>query len=135
MQGLPNSELILLDKLNETYDELKKYFPFAENVNRIDIINNVRNRLSSTRTFPVLSQSDWKYMIIRELFIYKQLKNAKAFNQDVLKDKFPEVSQDKVDDELSKQKLENSKYPSHTEIWCKFCTNRELCVGYYAHLE
>lgn len=135
MQGLPNSELILLDKLNETYDELKKYFPFAENVNRIDIINNVRNRLSSTRTFPVLSQSDWKYMIIRELFIYKQLKNAKAFNQDVLKDKFPEVSQDKVDDELSKQKLENSKYPSHTEIWCKFCTNRELYVGYYAHLE
>lgn len=33
MQGLPGSELLLVEKINEKYDELKKYFPFAMNVN------------------------------------------------------------------------------------------------------
>lgn len=49
MQGLPGSELLLVEKINEKYDELKKYFPFAMNVNRIDIVNNVKNRLESVK--------------------------------------------------------------------------------------
>lgn len=135
MQGLPNSEIILLDKLNETYDEIKKYFPFAVNVNRIDIINNIRNRLINGYSFPVLSPADRKYMIIRELFIYKQLKNPKKFNQDVLKDKFPDVNQEKVDSELSHEVLEQVQFFSCTNLWCKYCSNRELCVDYYANIE
>ena len=135
MQGLPNSEIILLDRLNEIYDEIKKYFPFAVNVNRIDIINNIRNRLNNGYSFPVLSDDDRKYMIIRELFIYKQLKNSKMFNQDVLKDKFPEINQEKIDSELSHEVLSQMSFSSGTNIWCKYCTNRELCVDYYANIE
>lgn len=135
MQGLPCSEIILLDKLNEIYDELKKYFPFAVNVNRIDIINNVRNRLNTGKSFPVLSGEDRKFMVIRELFIYKQLKNSRKFNQNVLKDKFTDVTQAKIDDDLSEERLENEKFLGNTNIWCKYCTNRELCVDYYAHSE
>ena len=135
MQGLPNSEIILLDRLNEIYDEIKKYFPFAVNVNRIDIINNIRNRLNNGYSFPVLSDDDRKYMIIRELFIYKQLKNPKMFNQDVLKDKFPEINQEKIDSELSHEVLSQMLFSSGTNIWCKYCTNRELCVDYYANIE
>lgn len=88
LQGLPNSEIILLDKLNETYDEIKKYFPFAVNVNRIDIINNIRNRLNNGYSFPLLSSEDRKYMIIRELFIYKQLKNPKNITKIFLRINF-----------------------------------------------
>lgn len=135
MQGLPNSEVILLDKLNEIYDEVKKYFPFAINVNRIDIINSIRNRLNNGYHFPILSPEDRKYMIIRELFIYKQLKDPKKFNQDVLRDKFPEVNQEKVDEELSHEALEHIRFSSSTNLWCKYCTNRELCVDYYANAE
>ena len=135
MQGLPNSEVILLDKLNEIYDDVKKYFPFAINVNRIDIINSIRNRLNNGHHFPVLSQEDRKYMIIRELFVYKQLKDPRKFNQDVLRDKFPEVSQEKVDEELSHEALEHMRFSSSTNLWCKYCTNRELCVDYYANAE
>ncbi len=135
MQGLPNSEVILLDKLNEIYDDVKKYFPFAINVNRIDIINSIRNRLNNGYHFPVLSPDERKYMIIRELFIYKQLKDPRKFNQDILKDKFPEVSQDKVDEELSHEALKNVRFSSSTNLWCKYCTNRELCVDYYANVE
>ena len=135
MQGLPNSEMILLDKLNETYDEIKKYFPFAVNVNRIDIINNIRNRLNNGYSFPVLSSEERKYMIIRELFIYKQLKDPKKFNQDVLKDKFPDVNQDKIGSELAHETLAQMRFSSSTNLWCKYCTNRELCVDYYAKVE
>lgn len=78
MQGLPGSELLLVEKINEKYDELKKYFPFAMNVNRIDIVNNVKNRLESVKKYPFLSEKDRKFMMIRELFIYKQLKIRKS---------------------------------------------------------
>ncbi|NYB74956.1 hypothetical protein HZF24_12480 [Sedimentibacter hydroxybenzoicus DSM 7310] len=135
MQGLPCSEILLLEKLNEIYDEIKKYFPFVLNVNRIDIINNVRNRLNKDKSFSVLSEENRKYMMIRELFIYKQLKDPKKFNQDVLKDKFPDVNQDKIDQDLSVENLKEIKFRSDTNLWCKYCTNREICVAYYANIE
>ncbi len=135
MQGLPCSEIILLEKLNEIYDEIKKYFPFAVNVNRIDIINNVRNRLNTGRAFPVLSDEDRKFMMIRELFIYKQLKDPRQFNKDVLKGKFEEATRETIDHELSEEALRTVRFESNTNLWCKYCANREICADYYAHLE
>ncbi len=135
LQGLPHSEILLLDKLNELYDELKKYFPFAVNVNRIDIINNVKNRLNTGKAFPVLLEDDRKFMMIRELFIYKQLKDPRKFNQDVLKDMFPDVKQQKIEEELSEEKLKKLGFGGSTNLWCKYCTNREICVDYYACIE
>ena len=132
LQGLPHSEILLLDKLNELYDELKKYFPFAVNINRIDIINNVKNRLNNGKAFLVLSEDDLKFMMIRELFICKQLKDPKKFNQDVLKDMFPDVNQQKIEEELSEEKLKKLGFGGSTNLWCKYCTNREICVDYYA---
>lgn len=135
LQGLPHSEIILLDKLNELYDELKKYFPFTVNINRIDIINNVKNRLNRGKSFPVLSEDARRFMMIRELFIYKQLKDPRKFNQDVLKDKFLEVSQQKIDEELSEEELKKLGFVGSINLWCKYCTNREICVDYYAYIE
>ena len=117
------------------YDELKKYFPFAINVNRIDIINNVKKRLNRENAFSVLSEDDRKFMMIRELFIYKQLKDSKRFNQDVLKDMFPDVNQQKIEEELSEEKLKKLRFDGSTNLWCKYCTNREICVDYYACIE
>lgn len=135
MQNIPCSEIILLEKLNEIYDEIKKYFPFAVNVNRIDIIKNVRNRLNTGKRFPILSDEDRKYMMIRELFIYKQLKHPKQFNRDVLKDKFADISLDKIEEELSEETLRTAIFRSNTNLWCKYCANREICVDYYAHMD
>lgn len=135
LQGLPHSEILLLDKLNELYDELKKYFPFAVNVNRIDIINNVKNRLNSGKSFPVLSEDDRKFMMIRELFIYKHLKDPRKFKQNVLKDMFPEVNQQKIEEELSEEELKKLGFVGSTNLWCKYCSNREICVDYYACIE
>lgn len=134
MQGLPGSELLLVEKINEKYDELKKYFPFAMNVNRIDIVNNVKNRLESVKKYPFLSEKDRKFMMIRELFIYKQLKNPKKFNKDVLKDKFIDIPPNKIEEELSKDKLIEDNFRSSTDVWCQYCSNREICIAYYAQV-
>lgn len=135
MQGLPGSELLLVEKINEKYDELKKYFPFAMNVNRIDIVNNVKNRLESVKKYPFLSEKDRKFMMIRELFIYKQLKNPKKFNKDVLKDKFIDIPPNKIEEELSKNKLIEDNFKSSTDVWCQYCSNREICIAYYAQVD
>ena len=135
MQGLPGSELLLVEKINEKYDELKKYFPFAMNVNRIDIVNNVKNRLESVKKYPFLSEKDRKFMMIRELFIYKQLKNSKKFNKDVLKDKFIDIPPNKIEEELSKDKLIEDNFRSSTDVWCQYCSNREICIAYYAQVD
>lgn len=135
MQGLPGSELLLVEKINEKYDELKKYFPFAMNVNRIDIVNNVKNRLESVKKYPFLSEKDRKFMMIRELFIYKQLKNPKKFNKDVLKDKFIDIQPNKIEEELSKDKLIEDNFRSSTDVWCQYCSNREICIAYYAQVD
>lgn len=135
MQGLPGSELLLVEKINEKYDELKKYFPFTMNVNRIDIVNNVKNRLESVKKYPFLSEKDRKFMMIRELFIYKQLKNPKKFNKDVLKDKFIDIPPNKIEEELSKDKLIEDNFRSSTDVWCQYCSNREICIAYYAQVD
>lgn len=135
MQGLPGSELVLVERINEKYDELKKYFPFATNVNRIDIVNNIKNRLGSVKKYPILSEEDRKFMMIRELFIYKQLKNPRKFNRDVLQDKFIDISPSKIEEELSKEKLVGENFRNSTDVWCQYCSNREICIAYYAQVD
>lgn len=136
MQGLPCSEIVLPEKINEIYDKLKKYFPFSMPVNRIDVINNVKRRLlENQKSFPILTPDKRQFMMIRELFIYKKLVNYKKFKQDVLKDKFPEVTQEKVNEELSIERLQSQRYSKSTDLWCQYCANREICVSYYVNLD
>lgn len=70
-----------------------------------------------------------------ELFIYKQLKNPKKFNKDVLKDKFIDIPPNKIEEELSKDKLIEDNFRSSTDVWCQYCSNREICIAYYAQVD
>lgn len=130
MQGKPISEAILIQKLDDEYDELKKYFPFAQNVNRMDVINNIRNRLvnGKAKKFSVLSAEERRYMMIRELFIHKKLENAGV---DIMQDKFPNVNSEQIKAELGEEKLKGMNYMVNVDAWCQFCSNRELCTAYY----
>lgn len=135
LQGQPISEPILVQKLDEIYDDIKKYFPFAQNVNRMDVINNIRKRLleNKAKKFAVLSADDRRYMMIRELFIYKKLENSKNGGANVMEDKFPVVSQEKVNTDLSSELLENMNFRPNVDAWCQYCANRELCTAYYCN--
>lgn len=130
MQGMPISEPVVVKKLNETFEELQEYFPFVQNVNRIDIINNIRNRLvrGKEKKFANLTPENRKYMLLRELFIYKKLETA---GTNVLADKFPSVSKEYINEVLNPEKLENIDYTVNVEAWCQYCSNRELCIAYY----
>lgn len=133
MQGEPISEVILMRKLSDAYEDLKKYFPFAKNINRLDVINNIRNRMinSKEKKFLVLSADERRFMMIRELFIYKKLVNDKNAGVDIMQDKFPAVTSDQVKIELAENILKNMNYVVNVDAWCQFCSNRELCTAFY----
>ena len=133
MQGKPVSEAIIIQKLNDEYDELKKYFPFAQNVNRMDVINNIRNRLinGKAKKFSVLSAEERRHMMIRELFIHRKLENAKNVGVDIMQDKFPNVNSEQIRRELAEERLNNTDYTANVDAWCQFCSNRELCTAFY----
>ena len=134
LQGLPMSEMILIERLNDAFDELKKYFPFILNVNRMDAINNIRHRLlkNKVKNFKILTTEDRQYMMIREIFIHKQLADPRTFRKNIMFDKFPDVSSEKIEEALSKDVLQKTKFKKNVDLWCQYCSNREFCAAYYS---
>lgn len=134
LQGLPISEAVLVEKLNDTFDDLKKFFPFVLNVNRMDAINNIRSRLinGKSKSLPILSEEERRDMMIRELFIHKQLSDPKTFRKNILQDKFPEVTEEKIEQVLSEENLAKYRFHKEVDLWCQYCSNRESCAAYYA---
>ena len=84
--GYPASETLLQEAIDESYAELKKYFPFVLTANQIDVVWNIRRRLLGikTKSFPQLTSADRREMMLRELFIFKQLKNQQLDRGNVL---------------------------------------------------
>lgn len=137
LQGLPISETVVIERLNDAFDELKKYFPFVLNVNRMDVINNIRHRLlnGKAKKFAILSSEERQYMMIRELFIHKQLADPKTFRKNILQDKFPAVSDEKIAEELDETVLKKTRFQKDADLWCQYCSNREFCAAYYSRSE
>lgn len=132
LQAFPLSETILSEKLNDSFEEYKKYFPFVLNVHRMDVINNIKRRMTDTKSksFPILKEEDRQYMKIRELFIHKQLADPKTNRKNVLEGIFPVISANKVQEELSAE-----VFRKNADIWCQYCSNREICIAYYTELK
>lgn len=137
LQGFPVSETIVNEKLDETYDDLKKFFPFVQIINRVDSIKTVRNRLlkSKQKQFPAITANELQYMMVREIFIHKQLEDVKSHQKNVLAGKFPNVSEEQISEVFSEQKLEHMKFLPQAGVWCQYCSNRELCVTHCARTE
>lgn len=136
LQGLPLSETVLLARLNDAFDEFNKFFPFILNVNRMDVINNIRHRMlnNKIKSFPTLTAEERHFMMIRELFIYKQLADPKTSRKNILYDKFSAVSDEKIEEELSKESLHKKVFRKEVDLWCQYCSNREFCAAYYSSL-
>ena len=134
MEGLPISEMVIVEKLNEVFDDLKRFFPFVLNVNRLDIINNIKNRLTEqkSKVFPKLTADQRRYMMMRELFIHTKLSDPRAHIPDILSEKFTLVSADTIEDKLSEDRLTGIKYTQSVNLWCQYCPDREFCAAYYS---
>ena len=136
MQGFPVAEDVLIDKLEEVYDELNRFYPFAQNFNRIDIINTVRSRMMNTKEkrFDNLTKEDRKNMLVRELFIHDRLVDPNNKGVNILQDKFPDISRVQVQELLNEEKLKQIKFNKEVNVWCKYCSIREACAAYYAEM-
>lgn len=134
LEGLPISEMVIVEKLNEIFDDLKRYFPFVLNVNRLDIINNIKNRLAAqkNKVFPKLTPDQRRYMMMRELFIHTKLSDSRAHIPDILSEKFTLVSTDTISEKLSEDKLTGITYTQSVNLWCQYCPDREFCAAYYS---
>ncbi len=133
LQGFPVSETVLINKLDDIFGELKRYFPFVRSVNRMDIVNNIRNRILSSKQkkFPILTEEQRKLMMLRELFIHEKLSDPKKFKNNILSDKFPDISNEEIKERLSEENLQY-KFKKSPDLWCLYCANRESCAAYYA---
>ena len=133
LQGFPISETVLINKLDDIFDELKKYFPFVRSVNRMDIVNNIRNHVLSDRQkkFPILTGEERKLMMLRELFIREKLSDPKNFKNNILSDKFPDISNEEIAERLSEENLRHM-FRTSPDLWCLYCANRESCAACYA---
>lgn len=134
LEGMPISEVILVSKLNDAFDEIKRYFPFVQNVNRMDIINTVRNRLTGgkNKTMPRLTSEQRRSMKIRELFIHQMLSDPKTHRNNIFADRFTPASADNVSEKLADKQLAGTAYVKEPDVWCQYCANREICVASYA---
>lgn len=131
--GYPASETLLQEAVDESYEELKRYFPFIATANQIDVVWNIRKRLfgGKTKNFPQLTNTDRREMMLRELFIFKQLKDPQLDRGNVLQGKFDGPSMDHLKQTLSVENLRQIKFEKSPNVWCQYCSNREACVAYY----
>lgn len=130
LQGLPPDRADLAGCLDRRYGELEGYFPFLRDVNRMDIINGVRKRLSRdcVKGFPVLTAEERRAMKLRETFIHTQLRSGRTGDAD----KFSAVTPEEIRRELSEDVLEKMVYRKEVDQWCQYCANRESCAAFYA---
>lgn len=138
LEGQIATEGLVNIALDGECDELKRYFKFLNESELIDIKMNVKNSLQhqilqngKLRLFPRVNPQDEEYMIIKEEFIYRQLKNDK--DENVLQGKFGALSEKEKDAYLS-EGLKEERYVPSVNIWCQWCADREICLEYYKSL-
>ena len=134
LQGLPLSEPVLVRTLHESLGDLERCFPYLHSSEKADAINSVRRRLlkSVSKGFPTIGQSQSDSMKIRELFLQRSLANSLGHN--VLEGKFEEITEEELSGLLSAEALDHFSYVAEPEIWCTYCSNREICAASYTQM-
>ena len=65
-------------------------------------------------------------MMLRELFIFQQLKNQQLDRGNVLQGKFDMPSIDHMKQTLSVEALRQVKFEKSPDVWCQYCSNRDV---------
>lgn len=121
----------IISDLEEVYDEtVKKLFPMEQNINRTDVINNVKNRLLKAKCFPKLNQKEKEYMKIREYFIYKQIDNH-GITSDLKNRIFKDVDEETILKTVLSDEAKEKGFVSVKSGWCEYCPNKDNCLANY----
>lgn len=121
----------IIRDLEEVYDEtVKTLFPMEQNINRTDVINNVKNRLLKAKSFPKLNQKEKEYMKIREYFIYKQIDNH-GITSDLKNQIFKDVDEETILKAVLNDEAKKKGFVSVKSGWCEYCPNKDNCLTNY----
>lgn len=131
-RGKPKSLPALIEKIDEAYDDAKRYFPFLSSSDRIDISGNLRKRMMAMKpkVFPEIDEDQSRRMAIRELFIKPYLADSDRGN--VMDDKFSKVSDSELEKFQKGDVVKDKAFTKKIDLWCKYCANREICATAYA---
>lgn len=121
----------IISYLEEVYDvTVKKLFPMEQNINRTDVINNVKNRFLKAKCFPKLNQKEKEYMKIREYFIYKQIDNH-GITSDLKNRIFKDVDDETIMKTVLSDEAKEKGFVSVKSGWCEYCPNKDNCLANY----
>ena len=131
-EGLPISPINIIYQLEESYERIKMLFPFEKEINRMDVINNVKNRLlkNKWKKYPILNNKEIEYMRIRENFIYQIIidnKNKRNLNSDLFKN----MNIESIKKEMVNEVNQKRGFVQIRSSWCDYCSNRENCLINY----
>ena len=109
----------ILSYTEEVFDNYKKYFPFASNTDKADIINQVRSNIGHTFRGRIKKKStnDIEKEEIKKQFI-------KDPKEDYLK-----TPKSVIDNELSKDKIDEMIFEKTRNKVCAFCANKDICLA------
>lgn len=130
-EGMSIIPLSIISDLNEVYDKIvKKLFPMQQNINRVDVINNVKNRLLKAKCYPKLNQKEKEYMKIREYFIYKKIDDH-GISKDLKNRIFKDVDEETILKTILSDEAKKKGFVSVKSGWCEYCPNKDNCLANY----
>ena len=122
--GLPATQIVVREVVETNYYNYSKYFPFATNANKADVIKNVIDRLLFKKkgTFSPLSSLEEDKYETKENFIISSTSNKDVF----------EFMSDQKANELLQESIKNkSNYAYKISEACKYCSNKDICLAFY----
>lgn len=139
LKGSPATEDVMNASISEEAEELRRYFRFINESELTDIKTNVKNALrkqplqdGKLKVFPSdIKPMDAEIMDKKEEFIYVHLENEERVN--VLNGKFNTPSREEKMT-FTADRLKAATFEKHSDIWCQWCADRELCLEYYKSL-
>lgn len=140
LQGQPVNEAILLQELNIAYDSIVRKFQFTINLDRVDIITNAKNYImnevvNKSKTFLDITDNEVEYMKKRKEFIYLKLTSNENPKENILKTKLYGANANKIETSLNASTLKIMEYDKNVAEWCKYCSNKEICLESYKLLD
>lgn len=129
------TESIIDTAIDTALGTYARYFPFIGDfeTKKIDIKSNAKNYLKEQvlengkkNRFEPLTPRDYEHMNLREEFVY--LKITDDYEKNILQDKFAPVTDTDVKILLSNEFLLNEEYEKIKDEWCKWCSNKNICL-------
>lgn len=118
--------------LVETIEELESDFPFVNQLDTTDLVNQtakfIEKQIIHNGSFDSLKRKDQEYMLLRENFLGVPF--SKKMNPE-LSEIFSKATQEEINLVLNEKSLSEQNLYAKRNIFCDKCANKDLCLQMY----